>query len=77
MVKANGTKNIHPWDNLKPCHGCGNIPLLLGKDGLTFESGSPYFVRCRCIDCDCGTDAFQDWTDAVNHWNSMQETGKG
>lgn len=59
-VKTNDTKIIigragkgiarRPWYELKKCKYCNNVPVLVGRDGLSFESGKPYKIICRSCD---------------------------
>lgn len=57
----------HPWDNLKQCKNCKNIPLLVGSDNLTFQSGKPYKIICR--HCNVKTTSNEDLTKVINEWN--------
>ena len=65
--RANKGIAKHPWDNLKRCKNCKNIPLLGGSDNQTFQSGKPYKVIC--MHCNIKTKSNEDLVKVINEWN--------
>jgi|GEM_PF-5360351 len=56
-----------PWHELKKCKYCNNVPVLIGREGLTFESGKPYKIVCRF--CEYESMSYGDLRHAFNEWN--------
>lgn len=59
----------HPWGNLNKCI-CGGTAFMVGKNGVVFEEGYPYSIKC--LECSRHTiegDVLfvkEDWNNQVN-----------